>query len=425
MSTGDQSQYVRSKLAERGATRGAKFMRDGFDMWAESEAPAREGQMPKMASEPMEENYGGAMTVHHAKKLHHKLSNKLHGGSALSDAVDAAKKIINFWRELSAWLDEFDADLQDEIIDNPGRPAAVKAFAKELRSKLAAIKGAKAILDGVAALAGTVGLGKHELHGGMSLEEAGKYVQTIIGWFKWLYNAYNNIVIIINLPSFERIRPHIMKALSFIKGAVGLGKRCGCHGGAEEMVSPGMTFEDVTPKGGRSRSKMMLMPHGTAPSDEHVSTMPYEYGGAKVSMGKVSMGKVSMGGRRKIGGAMSTMPYEGGAMSTMPYEDGAESYYSEGKPPRKKGGKSCGGAKVSMGKVSMGKVSMGGRRKIGGSVSTMPYEGGAVSTMPYGGRRKIGGRAPSARGAIVKKVMQEHGLSLPQASKYVKEHGLY
>jgi hypothetical protein len=38
---------------------------------------------------------------------------------------------------------------------------------------------------------------------------------------------------------------------------------------------------------------------------------------------------------------------------------------------------------------------------------------------------KKGGRKPSARGAIVKKVMQERGLTLPQASKYVKEKGLY
>jgi hypothetical protein len=35
------------------------------------------------------------------------------------------------------------------------------------------------------------------------------------------------------------------------------------------------------------------------------------------------------------------------------------------------------------------------------------------------------GRKPSARGAIVKKIMKEKGLSLPMASKYVKEHGLY
>jgi len=36
-----------------------------------------------------------------------------------------------------------------------------------------------------------------------------------------------------------------------------------------------------------------------------------------------------------------------------------------------------------------------------------------------------GKKKPSARGEIVKKVMREKGLSLPQASKYVKEHGLY
>jgi hypothetical protein len=39
--------------------------------------------------------------------------------------------------------------------------------------------------------------------------------------------------------------------------------------------------------------------------------------------------------------------------------------------------------------------------------------------------KKLGGRAPSARGAIVKQIMKEHGLSLPKASAFVKEHGLY
>ena len=40
----------------------------------------------------------------------------------------------------------------------------------------------------------------------------------------------------------------------------------------------------------------------------------------------------------------------------------------------------------------------------------------------YGGAMSGGGKS---RHAIVKQVMQEHGLSLPHASKYVKEHGLY
>jgi hypothetical protein len=35
------------------------------------------------------------------------------------------------------------------------------------------------------------------------------------------------------------------------------------------------------------------------------------------------------------------------------------------------------------------------------------------------------GRKPSARGAIVSKVMKEKGLSLPEASKYVKMNNLY
>jgi hypothetical protein len=38
---------------------------------------------------------------------------------------------------------------------------------------------------------------------------------------------------------------------------------------------------------------------------------------------------------------------------------------------------------------------------------------------------KQGGKKPSARGAIVKRIMKEKNLSLPMASKYVKEHGLY
>ena len=34
-------------------------------------------------------------------------------------------------------------------------------------------------------------------------------------------------------------------------------------------------------------------------------------------------------------------------------------------------------------------------------------------------------RKPNARNELVKKVMKEHGLSLPNASKFVKEHNLY
>lgn len=48
------------------------------------------------------------------------------------------------------------------------------------------------------------------------------------------------------------------------------------------------------------------------------------------------------------------------------------------------------------------------------------YPKGLASYNPKGGKR--GG---SARGAIVSKVMREKGMSLPEASRYVKEKGLY
>ena len=57
MSTGDQTQYIRSKMAERGSERGVSFMRDGFDRWAESETPARSGQMEKIPAETQIELY--------------------------------------------------------------------------------------------------------------------------------------------------------------------------------------------------------------------------------------------------------------------------------------------------------------------------------------------------------------------------------
>ena len=45
----------------------------------------------------------------------------------------------------------------------------------------------------------------------------------------------------------------------------------------------------------------------------------------------------------------------------------------------------------------------------------------------YASAKKMGGKVkkPNARAAIVKKVMKQHGLSLPQAFSFVKAHGLY
>ena len=58
------------------------------------------------------------------------------------------------------------------------------------------------------------------------------------------------------------------------------------------------------------------------------------------------------------------------------------------------------------------------QRRMGSGTSA-----GGMSAGGYSGGNK--GRGKSERTQIVAKVMKEHRLNLAQASKYVKEHGLY
>ena len=58
-----------------------------------------------------------------------------------------------------------------------------------------------------------------------------------------------------------------------------------------------------------------------------------------------------------------------------------------------------------------------------GNVEFAPRRGAGQLTIHHGGARKPDGR--TARAAIVRQVMAERGVSLPQASRIVKEEGLY
>jgi hypothetical protein len=70
-------------------------------------------------------------------------------------------------------------------------------------------------------------------------------------------------------------------------------------------------------------------------------------------------------------------------------------------------------------------VVSGKGRMVGGS-NTGAYEGhGRVRGMLGQTANKIGSGRTNARAAIVKKVMAEKGMKMIEASKYVKEHGLY
>lgn len=324
MSTGDQTQYIRSKMAERGSERGVSFMRDGFDRWAESETPARSGQMEKIPAETQMANYGGAMSLSRAKKL----QMSIHGGAdplaIAKKAVAEAQKLINMWRSVSTWLDSLKTELEDEVIDNPAAPPSYKNVANNLLSALNSLKGMQTILDGVASAASLVGLGRKgaRLHGGaFSLADIGTHAAKIASVYGWLRDNKPGIVGVLGLKALQPIGNQVLEAITPIFTAIGLGR--------------------------------------------------------------------SVGGRK-----CCCDDYSGGAVSSRPV--GGRSSF----PPLPSGTKMLGGR------------SYGGAKQYG-----------MMEAPPM--REIMGGKKPSARGEVVKRVMREQGLSLPQASKYVKDYGLY
>ena len=375
MSTGDQSQYVRAKMAERGSNAQAKFMMDGFDRWAESTAPAREGQMEKIPAESQMASYGGAMTLSKARQKLLKLEgmHELEGGvdlvpQSVKDAAEFAKKMIQTWRNVSSRIDSFLEELQDQIIDDPKRSPSLIAFAKKIKGWFENLRGLKDILDGAAKLAESLGAGKKrkhsvKLHGGASLSwsDLAGYATKIKDMYMWLKENTGHVRAILELKALQPEGQQILNAVNPILKAVGMGR----HGGMKHSLAIGEMEHCQCAHGGRKRA-------------------------AK----KVVMLDDFMGGRR--GRAAPVMRAPAMVMSNDYYEKKYEKPMDDSPERAAQDVNSPYVHKLSA-------VSVGGRR--------------------HGGAH--GGRAPSARGAIVKKVMAQHGLSLPQASKYVKEHGLY
>ena len=99
---------------------------------------------------------------------------------------------------------------------------------------------------------------------------------------------------------------------------------------------------------------------------------------------------------------------------------------------RKKGGDMVGSLMSGLGSAMMNKMASS-TPQIASKAFDMavqnPEQALYLAKMMTGkGRKQLpqsGKKRESARGAIVAEVMKKHGLNLPQASKYVKEHGLY
>jgi hypothetical protein len=445
MSTGDQSQYVRAKLAERGSNAQAKFMMDGFDRWAESTAPAREGQMEKMPAESQMASYGGAMTISKAKQKLLKLEgmHELEGGidiipQAVKDAANEAKKMIQVWRGVSARIDSFLEELQDQVIDDPKSSASLVNFAKTLQGWFNQIKFLKDILDGAAKLAESLGAGKKRTHsvklrGGASLSwsDLAGYAKQITSLYMWLKTNAGNMKKILAMKSLQPEGQQILNVVNPILSAIGMG-----HPSGGRSASACCECDDM--KGGFNPVGDMMglignpveRPMGVArlavrgmDLRRDGSMMPgATHGGRKRSARKVAiMEGPSYGSAAPVSRGMTVYGEDSGKKMAMHEMEMKKLAMHEPDLYRKMMGST---APVSRGMT----VYDDGKQFINDGKSAKPmYDDGKhfINDGKSMGGASCGGRAPSARGAIVKKVMREMGLSLPQASKYVKDKGLY
>ena len=367
MSTSDMTEYLRVKMAERGNLADAKFMEDGFDRWAESEAPARSGQMEKIPAESKMEGFGGALTLSKAKRLQmmggSMCGGQMRGGfdpvAEFNNIKNAAKDLLDMWRGISKWINEVKGELKDEIIDNENAPASYKEVARVFMQVLDSLAAVQGVLDGVASAASAVGLGKRGMRGGSVTDDIKKYGKMIFDVYKWVKANGPGIRAVLSLKSMQPVGGEVLKVLNPIFGFIGAGRRiggvkCECSGGRKSALP----VLDISAMGmGRRRGGADKQPKYSWDEPELPSIREME---------------------AKSGYSMSPSAAD---------KANADRLYAE---------------------YQKKQASVG---------STMRKQKKEPQT--------FGGRKPSARGEIVKQVMREQGLSLPQASSYVKQHGLY
>ena len=456
MSTGDQTQYIRGKLAQRGVSQGVKFMKDGFDLWAESTAPARAGEMEKEPAE-VTNMEGGRMTLRMAKRFQHRRGGEMCGGEmsggalpqVVEDGIKFGRQLIDVYKKVSAWIDDFQGDLDDEIINNPASNPNLVDFAKQLKTYLATMMSYKSIVDEIIKVTGA---GKGGRTGGdlaATIATATEYAKKIINVVMWFRKYASSIKQVLSLRSLNveggygkqllsAIEPFlnivsIGAALPKVNYSMDGGRRCGCDSDSEDEC------------GCRPMRRGRAKPMSVKELQDAVKKALAEPKEGKISSHVSSLvekaKKIEARRKRTTGGAwyddvasaFSPQSYSGQIAERMP-----EPMFEMARVPKeemmmaaagRRRPKRRGGAELYYPPPATGGVL---KRKGGATISLEPV-GGAMdgeyrSGLSADTARRVGGRkkrAPSARGAIVSKVMREKGLSLPQASKYVKDNGLY
>jgi hypothetical protein len=504
--SGDQSEYIRGKEAIRGKTQDVRFMKDGFDEWAESTRPAREGQMEKNPSEEQMTTTGGAMSLKKAKLVAKYLGKTMRrGGNIVDDimglvpenikkqvdaVIQGTKGVLGAYRNISSFIDDFIEEIKDEFIDNPKANAKAKAFAVKIVDAFNKLKTYKDSLDGVAKVLEGVGLGRGGQRRGGDLaatvktvvDKAKEIFGKLMTWLKFFYDNAVGISQFLKLKTLNRadlpfkgqqildyIQPifDVTDKLSGLLASAKKGGRgcqsCECGDSDEEGMivvkrRGGRTIygrrggmmkqEGIMGMDGEEYSPMMkrevIMGMDGQEMQEYSPYMGYSGFGPAVQKREQVYEREVMGEKKsdaeRLLEKFMKIPDE-----KLSVRDREQKQYLMKVVEKEKryGGRTIYGRRGGYGKseqqYGVGRKAAGPSYEDEQEYSSGPGYGKSEGV--YGVGRKAGGRTTyassvsssqgraggrrSARGEIVKKVMREQGLSLPQASKYVKDKGLY
>jgi len=479
MSTGDQTEYIRGKLAQRGTSQ-ATFMRDGFDRWAESEAPARAGQMEKIPAETQMAGRGGAMTVRQAKKYDAQYNGgraamikSFKGGRSflgvevpkiVEDAITYGEKLLEFAALVDKKLPEIERAMQEEIIDNNDDPSISdtdRKIAREFLPLIQRLKGyfntLKTIKKYADDIKSIVGAGRNgRMHGGATAtENFNKFVDflkkaytTVKKYVDWILTYGKFIVKMLALPPLQPVGNQILDKVKPILSLVGLGRhRCGCddgdsseeecmRGGAygmfgEELYEPVMMsstemvpYSGKAPAGQSYGSLGMDYSRAQPPSKVQYSPPPSKDLPMDYSRGVAPSDstRTSKGGRR-CGGAMEMMeemvladPTSEIVAKFRQYMQRLKENVASGKITREEAKRLADEAKRGLDKT-LAKLKKGGVTSFKPSISSSKGRrvGGAFSSMDYGVAQSPGGMEEEFYDDS--NGMKEYGVNLAPSTK--------
>jgi len=412
MSTGDQSEYLRKKMAERRShyEQGGQFMKSGFSLWAENERPARHGGAKKEPEERVSTKAGKDI-LDRVRSLGEDMFAQYYKGSA---------------KHIQGKHEESESDEEEAGCGGAALMGVMeegKGYSGNARPAPGCVERRMAQDESRAQAEAKCGMGRISDLKTRHLAPAGKGKLEVIH-----HEDGHGMEIKEGKGKKKRGK---QSAKDFLKTMVGVGgatiPEAKAHG-----IKPSMKtyVKETVGRGGymkQAKDYTSGYPKEFQPAYDELFRRA-DYAGEKVKTGLLtSADRCDPGeeGELKLNLANKLLTIWDDETNKFRRPDLINSLIDQ-TIQEGVGGKPCPTKAVAKKYTGPMFVKSTGKGKKHYDEGTAIRESEANSEEEASGRvESTGSGKRSARAAIVKKVMKEKGLSLIEASKYVKAHGLY